>query len=123
MSDREFGVVPAFGPRLKALLDEARITNREFAEALRTNESQVSRWRGKVNPPDTVTLIKIADYFGITLDELVGREGRGAAKWGPVPPAEARGARKGGTRHPADVQGGAESRESPRRGSGSRKAG
>lgn len=122
MPDRDFGEVPAFGPRLIALLKEEGVTNRELAQALDVSESQVSRWRGKINPPDTTTLIKIADYFRITLDELVGREGRGAASWSP--PAEApRGPRGTGGRHPADVQGGAPDQESPGRGRGTRRAG
>lgn len=123
MTDRDFGEVPAFGPRLIALLKgPPSITNREFAQALDVSESQVSRWRGKINPPDTTTLIKIADYFGITLDELVGREGLGAASWGS--PAEApREVRRTGERHPADAQGGAPDQESPGRGRGTRRAG
>ena len=115
--------IPNFGDRLIAHMKKAKVINKELARALDSSESQVSRWRNSRNPPDTVTLIRMADYFGISLDELVGRDFPVKKAAAPRSKAQGTRGRAAGGRHPADVQGGAPGQESPGRGRGTHRAG
>ena len=41
-------------------------------------QQNISRWESGKHIPDILECIKLADFYGITLDELVGRDhGRG----------------------------------------------
>ena len=49
-------------------------TQGELAEILGGKKSLVSNYENGYSTPDVYTLIKIADYFDVSLDELVGRK-------------------------------------------------
>lgn len=58
--------------RFKALLKEKRITLKVLIEKLDLPESSMYAWkRGTV--PNLNNLIKIADYFNVSIDYLIGR--------------------------------------------------
>lgn len=62
-----------FGQRLKELRNEKNLTQKAMAEFLEKTERHYQDMEsGKINVPG-VTLIKLADFFGVTLDYLVGR--------------------------------------------------
>ena len=62
-----------FGQRLKLLRSEKHVTQRNMAEMLeRTERHYQDMEAGKINVP-ALTLIKLADYFQVSLDYLVGR--------------------------------------------------
>jgi len=64
-----------FGKRLKALRKGKRLKQVEMAEIMGITDRQYQRYEyGKVNVPATV-LNFFADYFGVTTDYLLGREG------------------------------------------------
>lgn len=46
----------------------------QLAELLNTSQRNVSYWENGETQPDIDTLIRIADIFDVTLDELVGRK-------------------------------------------------
>ena len=50
------------------------IDEKEFASYLHVSVSTVSNYENNVHQPDVPTLIKIADYFNVSIDELFGRE-------------------------------------------------
>ena len=59
--------------RLKLLRNEKGVTQRDIAELLgKTSRHYQDIESGKINIP-SLTLIKLADYFGVSLDYLVGR--------------------------------------------------
>ena len=62
-----------FGQRLKVLRNEKNITQKRMAEIIgRTERHYQDMESGKINVP-ALTLIKLADFFDVTLDYLVGR--------------------------------------------------
>ena len=62
------------GKNIKALRKQYQITQSELAKAMFGSKSPISNWENGYALPDIYTLIKIADYFDVSLDELVGRE-------------------------------------------------
>lgn len=59
--------------RIKELRKERGLTLKSIAEALNTSHQVVSRYELERTQPDFATLIKIADFFGVTIDYLLGR--------------------------------------------------
>lgn len=49
------------------------LTQEQLAQRLNGKKSLVSNYENGYSTPDIETLIKLADIFDITLDELVGR--------------------------------------------------
>ena len=49
------------------------LTQEELANRLGGKKSLVSNYENGYSGPDIFTLIKVADIFDVTLDELVGR--------------------------------------------------
>ena len=50
------------------------LTQKELAKLLYGKKSLISNYENNYSCPDISTLIKLADIFEITLDELVGRK-------------------------------------------------
>ena len=50
------------------------ITQEELSKQLGGSKNLVSNYENGISTPDIYTLVKLADIFDITLDELVGRE-------------------------------------------------
>lgn len=65
--------MPEFGQRLKMLRNETSMTQKMMAEFLEKTERHYQDMEaGKINVP-ALTLMKLADYFDVSLDYLVGR--------------------------------------------------
>ena len=62
-----------FGKRLKELRKEKHKTQVEMAQLLDCTDRHYQRMEyGYINVP-SLTLIRLADYFGVTTDYLLGR--------------------------------------------------
>mgnify|MGYP000010172916 FL=1 len=61
-----------FGQRLKQLLTEHHITQRQLSESLNIASSTLNGYANDYREPDFGTLISLADYFGISVDYLLG---------------------------------------------------
>ena len=59
---------------LKTLRKQANITQEQFADVLGVLPQAVSRWESEATYPDITLLPTIANYFDVTLDELIGME-------------------------------------------------
>ena len=59
--------------RLKKLRKERNISQLKLALDLNMNQNTVSRYENLEREADYETLIKIADYFDVSLDYLLGR--------------------------------------------------
>ena len=59
--------------RLKELRKSKRISQLKLAFDLNMNQNTISRYENMEREADYKTLILIADYFGVTLDYLLGR--------------------------------------------------
>ena len=59
--------------RLKELRKKKHISQLKLALDLDMNQNTISRYETMEREADYATLIKFADYFGVTLDYLLGR--------------------------------------------------
>lgn len=50
-----------------------------LAKATDIKQQNISRWESNIHLPDIMECIKLADFYGITLDELIGRDSRGGS--------------------------------------------
>lgn len=60
-----------FGEKIKSLREQNGITQDELAERLYVTRTAVSKWENDKGLPSIDTLKRIAELFGVTLDELV----------------------------------------------------
>lgn len=63
-----------FSVNLKLLREGAGLHQQDLAEKLDTTQRKVSYWESGKVEPDLENLWRIAEFFGITIDELVGKE-------------------------------------------------
>lgn len=59
--------------RLKELRKKKNISQLKMAMDLGMNQNSISRYENMEREADYATLIKFADYFGVSLDFLLGR--------------------------------------------------
>lgn len=62
-----------FGDRLKMLRNDKNMTQKELGKKLNVTNVGVAKWESNDRFPDSDTLIKIADFFDVTLDYLLCR--------------------------------------------------
>lgn len=70
--------------RLKSLRKEFNMTQVELAKALNVAQNTVCNWENGKRSLDDSTMQQIADYFGVSVDYLLGREDTPS---GPPPPS------------------------------------
>lgn len=61
------------GERISKLRKEKGMTQEELAKALNITRSALSLYEIGKRDPDTETLKKIAEYFGVSIDYILGR--------------------------------------------------
>lgn len=61
-----------FSERLKGLLEEKGATWAEVSKQLNIGRNQQKYWETHDSAPDGKTLVKLAEYFGVTSDYLLG---------------------------------------------------
>lgn len=69
-----------FGKTICALRKAHGMTQEALANELGVTNQAVSKWEADLCCPDMALLPKLADLFGVTLDELFGRERPAAAE-------------------------------------------
>lgn len=62
-----------FSQRLKQLREEKGITQQELAQTLNIGRASISNYELGTRTPDIEILSKLADYFGVTTDYLIGK--------------------------------------------------
>lgn len=63
----------SFGQKLLTLRKQQKICQKAFASYLHVSISTISNYENDVHEPDLPTLVKIADYFNVSVDYLLGR--------------------------------------------------
>lgn len=63
-----------FIERIEQLLKERKIQKKVFLSDLDLNINTFSAWRTRGTIPSGATIQRIADYFGVTVDYLLGKE-------------------------------------------------
>lgn len=59
---------------LRKIRKERDLTMKEVGIAIGVGESTISQYETGKRQPDQQTLLKLADYFGVSVDYLLGRE-------------------------------------------------
>ena len=62
--------------RLKELRKENRLTTTELGKAVGVANQTITNYERGYRNPDPEMLIKFADFFGVTVDYLLGRENK-----------------------------------------------
>ena len=60
--------------RLKELRKRDNLTQRQLAKIVGYEQTIISMWENGTREPGNETLIKMADYFNVTVDFLLGRD-------------------------------------------------
>lgn len=62
-----------FGVRLKQLRKAKKLTQKELGEIFGFSDSIITMYEKGAREPSAETLINLAEYFGVSMDYLVGR--------------------------------------------------
>ncbi len=60
--------------KIRELREEKALTQKELAALIGNVQRNISNWENGSNEPDCESIVKLADVFGVSLDELFGRE-------------------------------------------------
>ncbi len=63
-----------FAERIKEFRIERNMQQKDLAAVLFVNQRTISNWERKINVPDYDMLIKIAKYFEVSIDYLLGND-------------------------------------------------
>ena len=61
--------------KLSELRNEKGLTQREIAKIFNVSQGTYKNWENGKTQPSIEQLVTIADFFGVSIDYLVGREG------------------------------------------------
>lgn len=64
----------SIGYYLKQHREMANLTQGELARRTEITQAAISRWEDDLRIPNIENCMKLADFYGISLDELVGRD-------------------------------------------------
>ena len=73
-----------FGKKIADLRKSSGLSQEQFGEIFGVSRQSVSKWESDTALPELSTIIKIADFFNISIDELLGRENTKTAAAGEV---------------------------------------
>lgn len=74
-------VLTVLGERIKKLRKQRKITQEELGKKVNVTKVSISGYENGNRTPDTETLQKIADYFGVSTDYLLGRTDEKEYAW------------------------------------------
>lgn len=63
-----------FGARLQYLREKKRISRRVLADFMAVSKITITRYELGERIPDIAVAIRLADFFDITVDELLGKK-------------------------------------------------
>ncbi|MEN6567137.1 MAG: helix-turn-helix domain-containing protein [Veillonellales bacterium] len=64
----------SFSERLRELRERKDVKQKEVGAVIGVSESSIGKYESGDRTPDPDALIKLADYFEVTLDDLLGRK-------------------------------------------------
>ena len=81
------------GQNIARLRTQKNLSQGDLADALEVSRQSVSKWETDASIPELDKLLRLAELFGVTLDELVkGESAQPEAARGEVPDKESAGA-------------------------------
>ena len=63
-----------YGEALKYHREQANLSQRQLAKEIGISQGNISRWESGEILPNIDFCVKLADFYGITVDELIGRK-------------------------------------------------
>lgn len=63
-----------FSLKLKELREKKGVSQRDVAEALKISKGSIGMWESTDRIPNAKQLNLLADFFGVSVDELLGRD-------------------------------------------------
>lgn len=63
-----------FSKRLKTLRKDKRLTQKQLGELLFIDDTSISKYENEKAMPENELLQRIADFFGVSVDYLLGRD-------------------------------------------------
>lgn len=64
----------SLGRRIRSLREQAQVTQKDLAKELNMANSTLSQYESDLRVPSDAVKSRLADYFGVTVDYLLGRE-------------------------------------------------
>ncbi|MGD9901516.1 MAG: helix-turn-helix domain-containing protein [Spirochaetales bacterium] len=61
------------GKSLKTIRQLNKLTQSELALKTNIKQQNISRWEANIHMPNIEECIKLADFYGVSLDELIDR--------------------------------------------------
>lgn len=68
------GAIMKFSLKLKELREKKGVSQRDVAEALKISKGSIGMWESTDRIPNAKQLNLLADFFGVSVDELLGRD-------------------------------------------------
>ena len=59
---------------IKEYREELQLTQKQLAEKINNLQRNVSNWENGTSEPDCDTILRLAEIFDVSIDELFGRE-------------------------------------------------
>lgn len=63
-----------FGERIKELRKQKGLSQEELGQYFSISGPAVSKWESGNSEPDNVTLLKLSDFFGVSVDYILGKD-------------------------------------------------
>ena len=63
--------IMTFSEKLKECREESGLSQNDIAEKLSISRQAVSKWERSINEPDIETIVRLADIYDITIDQLL----------------------------------------------------
>ncbi|MDG4969493.1 helix-turn-helix domain-containing protein [Lactococcus lactis] len=67
-------ITEEFSLCLKKLRMKRKLSQKQIAEELKISQQQYSKWEGGIITPNAETLVRLANYFDVSIDYLLGRK-------------------------------------------------
>lgn len=61
-----------FATRLRELRTEHNLSMKQLAQAINTTDGAISNWENEVNEPKISYLVRLAQFFNVSADYLLG---------------------------------------------------
>ena len=74
MGGKMKNITEEFSLCLKKLRMKRKLYQKQIAEELKISQQQYSKWEGGIITPNAETLVRLADYFDVSVDYLLGRK-------------------------------------------------
>lgn len=62
------------GENIKELRKDKKISQQTLAEKIGVSQKAIDYWERGVNEPKATYIVKLADFFGVSTDFLLGRD-------------------------------------------------